>query len=39
MITLMAVIMCLSSAATDFKTYENEIFSIGYPSDWEVTYE
>ena len=21
------------------KTYENEIFSIGYPSDWEVTYE
>ena len=39
MITLMALIVSLSSAATDFKTYENEIFSIGYPSDWEVTYE
>lgn len=39
MITLMALIVSLSSAATDFKNYENEIFSIGYPSDWEVTYE
>ena len=39
MITLMALIVSLSSAATDFKTYENEIFSIGYPSEWEVTYE
>ena len=39
MITLMALIVSLSSAATDFKTFENEIFSIGYPSEWEVTYE
>lgn len=39
MISLMALIVSLSSAATDFKTFENEIFSIGYPSDWEVTYE
>ena len=39
MISLMALMVGLSSAATDFKTYENEKFTIGYPADWEVTYE
>ena len=38
LISLMALAMCLSSAAADFKTFENEIFTIGYPSDWEETY-
>ena len=35
---LMALMMCFSMGATDFKTFENEIFKIGYPSDWEETY-
>ena len=35
---LMALMMNLISTATDFKTFENEIFTIGYPADWEVTY-
>lgn len=39
MISLMALMVSLSSAAADFKTYENEKFSIGYPADWEVTFE
>ncbi len=25
--------------ANDFKTYENKAFSIGYPADWEVTWD
>ncbi|MBR5169390.1 MAG: hypothetical protein IKW85_02340 [Muribaculaceae bacterium] len=39
MISLMALMVSLSSAAADFKTYENEKFSISYPADWEVTFE
>ena len=39
MILLMALMVNLVSTATDFKTYENEIFTISYPADWEVTYE
>ena len=39
MVSLMALMVGLSSAATDFKTFENEKFTIGYPADWEVTYE
>ena len=39
MISLMALMVSLSSAATDFKTYENEKFTISYPADWEVTFE
>jgi hypothetical protein len=38
-ILLMALMVNLVSTATDFKTYENEIFTISYPADWEVTYE
>ena len=38
MILLMALMVNLISTATDFKTFENESFSIGYPADWEVTY-
>lgn len=39
MISLMAMFMSLSAAAVDLKTYENEKFTVSYPSDWEVTYE
>ncbi len=39
MILLMALTVNLVSTAIDFKTYENEIFTISYPADWEVTYE
>ena len=35
---LMALMVNLISTATDFKTFENEKFTIGYPADWEVTY-
>ena len=35
---LMALMMNLISTAADFKTFENEKFTIGYPADWEVTY-
>ena len=38
-ILLMALMVNLVSTATDFKTFENERFSISYPADWEVTYE
>ncbi len=38
MISLMALMVSLSSAAADFKTFENEKFTLGYPSDWEVSY-
>ena len=38
-ILLMALMVSLVSTATDFKTYENEMFTISYPADWEVTYE
>lgn len=37
-IAMTASIMCLGAAATEFKTFENKIFSIGYPADWEETY-
>lgn len=39
MILLMALMANLVSTATDFKTFENERFTISYPADWEVTYE
>ncbi len=35
----MAMLACLSSYAVDFKTFESKLFSIGYPADWDVTYE
>lgn len=38
MILLMALMANLVSTATDFKTFENEIFTISYPADWEETY-
>lgn len=38
MIILMALMVSLISTAADFKTFENEKFTIGYPSDWEVTF-
>lgn len=38
-ILLMALVVNLVSTATDFKTFENERFTISYPADWEVTYE
>ena len=38
MIILMALMVSLISTATDFKTFENEKFTIGYPSDWEVSF-
>jgi hypothetical protein len=39
MIILMALMVNLVTMATDFKTFENEVFTISYPADWEVTYE
>ena len=38
MFLLMALMVNLVSTATDFKTFENEKFTIGYPADWEVTF-
>lgn len=38
MILLMALMVNLFSTATDFKTFENEKFTISYPADWEVSY-
>lgn len=38
MIFMMALMVNLVSSATDFKTFENEIFTISYPADWEETY-
>ena len=38
MILVMALMVNLVSSATDFKTFENEIFTISYPADWEETY-
>ncbi len=38
-ITLMALLVSLSATAVDLKTFENEKFTISYPSDWKVTYE
>ena len=38
MILLMSLMVNLISTATDFKTFENETFTIGYPADWEVTF-
>lgn len=35
----MVLVMNLVGFATDFKTYENKAFSIGYPADWEVTWD
>lgn len=37
-ILLMALMVSLISTANDFKTFENETFTIGYPADWEVTF-
>ena len=37
--SLMALFMGLNATAVDLKTFENEKFTIGYPSDWEVTYD
>ena len=34
----MALTVGLSAAAADFKTFENEKFTIGYPADWEVSF-
>ena len=31
------LVMNAMAFATDFKTYENKAFSIGYPADWEIT--
>lgn len=39
MILLMALMVNLVTMATDFKAFENEVFTISYPADWEVTYE
>lgn len=39
MMMLVALITSVNMPATDFKTYENKLFTIGYPADWEVTYE
>ena len=38
MFLMMALMVNLVSGAIDFKTFENEKFTISYPSDWEVTY-
>jgi len=38
MISLMAVMVGLSAVAADFKTFENEKFTISYPADWEVSF-
>ena len=38
MILVMALMVNLVSSATDFKTFENETFTISYPADWEETY-
>ena len=38
MILLMALMVNIVSMATDFKTFENEMFTISYPADWEVTF-
>lgn len=35
----MILVMNLVTSATDFKTYENKAFSIGYPADWEITWD
>ena len=35
---VMALMVNLVSTATDFKTFENEIFTISYPANWEETY-
>ena len=34
----MALMVNLISPAADFKTFETEAFTIGYPTDWEVTF-
>jgi len=39
MILLMALMVNPVTMANDFKTFENEVFTISYPADWEVTYE
>ena len=38
MILLMALMVNIVSMATDFKTFENVMFTISYPADWEVTF-
>ena len=38
MISLMAVMVGLGAVAADFKTFENEKFTISYPADWEVSF-
>ena len=38
MFSLMALMVGLSAAAADFKTFENEKFTINYPADWEVSF-
>lgn len=38
LLSLTSLIMSLFAHAQDFKTFENEAFSIGYPSDWAVTW-
>ena len=38
MILVMALMVNLVTTATDFKTFENEKLTIGYPADWEVSF-
>ena len=33
------LVMGFVANASDFMTFENKAFSIGYPSDWEITYD
>ena len=39
MITVMALTLCMVSHAQEYKTYENNAFSIDYPADWEITWD
>ncbi|MBO7608959.1 MAG: hypothetical protein J6S96_01990 [Muribaculaceae bacterium] len=38
MLSLASLVISMFALAQDFKTFENEAFSIGYPSDWAVTW-
>ena len=39
MIAVMALTLCMVSHAQEYKTYENNAFSIDYPADWEITWD
>ena len=39
MLAFMALTLGLASQAQEYKTYENQAFSIDYPADWEVTWD